>query len=85
MSTTTFREFYKRAVRPRQNEILSKEVQPSVDHRASTMRYLGCEWQVIEAGERDDRRVEVALDVLKIVGVGLAMFIAAAINALVAH
>jgi hypothetical protein len=78
-------EFYKRAVHPHQNEILSKEVQPSVDHRASTMRYLGCEWQVIEAGERDDRRVEVALDVLKIVGVGLAVFIAAAINALVAH
>jgi hypothetical protein len=48
-----------------------------------SVRYLGRDWPVVKGDERDKRRAETMLILLKIVGVVLAVFFGATINALV--
>jgi hypothetical protein len=50
-----------------------------------TMRYLGRDFLVVAADEAERLRIERSLDVLKVVGLILAVFLVAAINAIVSH
>jgi hypothetical protein len=50
-----------------------------------TMRYLGRNLAVVEATETERRTVERCLDALKLIGLVLAIFLVAAINAIVSH
>jgi hypothetical protein len=50
-----------------------------------TMRYFGRDFSVIAADEAERLQIERSLDVLKIVGLVLAVFLVAAINAIVSH
>jgi hypothetical protein len=49
------------------------------------MRYAGCNWLVVAATEAQRIRIERSLDVLKVLGLVLAVFLVAAINAIVSH
>lgn len=49
------------------------------------MRYLGRVFQVVAADETERLQIERSLDVLKIVGLIFAVFLVAAINAIVSH
>jgi hypothetical protein len=49
------------------------------------MRYIGCDWPVVAATEAQRIRIERSLDVLKVLGLVLAVFLVAAINAIVSH
>ena len=49
------------------------------------LKYLVWTLRVIRADEKDVRHVETCLDVIKAIGIVLAIFLVAAINALVSH
>ena len=50
-----------------------------------TMRYIWCDWFVVAATEAQRISIERSLDVLKVLGLVLAVFLVAAINAIVSH
>jgi hypothetical protein len=66
--------FYRRATR--QDEQTDPEP-------TRIMRYMGRDVRVIRADGREANRAEAGLDLLKAVGIGLTVFLAAAVNALV--
>jgi hypothetical protein len=57
----------------------------SVKGDLRTMRYLGRNFLVVAANEAERLRIERSLDVLKVVGLILVVFLVAAINAIVSH
>jgi hypothetical protein len=50
-----------------------------------TVPYFRRSIQIRAANDQEARRAEICLDILKAIGIVLAVFLAAAINALVAH
>jgi hypothetical protein len=52
---------------------------------AQTIRYFGREIMCIPASPRRARIAEIYLDILKVLGIILAAFLVAAVNALIAH
>jgi hypothetical protein len=64
-------------------KFIPKKGRPHADKK--TMRYFGKDFSVVAANEAERLRIERSLDVLKIVGLVLAVFLVAAINAIVSH
>jgi hypothetical protein len=57
----------------------------NVTAELKTMRYVWRDWRVVAATEAQRIGIERSLDVLKVLGLVLAVFLVAAINAIVSH
>jgi hypothetical protein len=62
-----------------------KKAMKDVTNELKTMRYIGRDWPVVAATEAQRIRIERSLGVLKVLGLILAVFLVAAINAIVSH
>jgi hypothetical protein len=69
--------FYRRT-----NRLRARNYDRLADHEAIKMKYLWWTVSVIKADEKDVYRAEVCLDVIKVIGLTLAIFLIAAINAI---
>lgn len=76
-------EYYVRAPRAAANPVQGGAVPPAPVVR--TMRYAWMNWEVVAATEQQRLSIERTLDVLKVLGLVLAVFLVAAINAIVSH
>jgi hypothetical protein len=66
-------------------KLVPRNMKKHLGGELKTMRYLGRDFRVVPTNEVERLRIERSLDVLKVIGLILAVFLVAAINAIVSH